>query len=621
MYGYWGKILRVNLTKKSISAEYREESFWKKYLGGEGVSAKILYDEVPENADPLGPENKIIFAVGPTQGGSNILGNGRFSISAKSPLTNIFGSSMAGGYIAEELKKTGFDVVVIEGKSSKPVYLFIKEEKAEIINADKLWNKKDTFETEDAIKEEIGDSKVKVAAIGLAGENLVRYACVICNYGHGIAGRTGMGAVMGSKNLKAIAFRGDKKVKIADQNKLKALKKELRKIISEADFTKANRQQGQAMAVAPREEIGLLPIKNFMEDKWVNGAAKISAGEGYPFNDILKPRPSACSNCIMGCHRRVKIEDKKYGMDGYGPEYETLAMLGSNCLIDDLIALNKLNDMCNRYGIDTIDFGATCAMVMEAYEKGKINKSDLGNIELTWGNADGVINLLDKIVKREGKTIKILGEGLKISGEKLGCPEAALHVNGAAVVAHDPRAFLSMAVSQSISMKGGSHTHGFSEAIELGVTFPEAGKELSKKLDPHSDEKKGLAAAKYQDLMAVYNSIVICFFYQFSNVTFTHLKDLLNAITGWEISNEELLKTGERIICVENMFNIKHGLEPMKDYWLPKRFFTPHKDGGAAGVEMPLRKMIDEYFAVKDWPNGIPSNKKLKELSLDYESQ
>ncbi|MBL7213725.1 MAG: aldehyde ferredoxin oxidoreductase family protein [Desulfobacteraceae bacterium] len=618
MSGYWGKVLRVDLTEGKITIDSLPEEWRKAYIGGTGLSAKILYDEVPAGADPLGPENLFIFSVGPFQGGSKVLGSGRFTVCAKSPLTGIFGESLGGGYNAEEFKKAGFDALVVKGKSQKPVYLWIHDGEAELKDASHLWGKTDTFETEDAIKDELGDRKVQVAPIGPAAENLVRYAGLICNYGHGCAGRTGMGTVMGSKNLKAIAFRGTQTVPIARPEELEKLKKELLAIAKDADFTKANRELGQAMAVVPREENGLLPMKNFLLDRWPDGAKKLGAGEGQDFNSVLKPKPDACSNCIMGCHRRVTISKDKYAMDSYGPEYETLGMIGSDCLIDNLLAVNKANELCNRYSLDTIEFGGICAFAMEAYEAGKITKDDLGGIELKWGDADAMLALLEKIAKREGDVPRILGEGMRVAAEKLGVSDP-LHVNGAVVPAHDPRAFLSMAVATATSMKGASHLHGFPEAIELGVTFPETGlKELREPLDPHSPTHKGLAAAKFQDRMAVCNSVIFCFFYEFSGLDFTRLTGFLNAITGWDILPQELLKTGERIINLMNMFNIKHGMKPSRDYQLPKRFLTPHPKGGAANVEMPFDDMLNEYYSVRDWPNGVPSQGKLKELGLDF---
>lgn len=617
MGGYWGKLLRVDLAENKISVDPLPEEWRKALIGGTGISARILYEEIPAGADPLGLENVFIFGVGPFQGGSRVLGSGRFSACAKSPLTGIFGESLGGGYNAEEFKKAGFDGLVIKGKSSKPVYLWIHDGQVELKDASHLWGKADAFETEGSIKKELGDKKIQVAPIGPAAENLVRYAGLICNYGHGCAGRTGMGTVMGSKNLKAIAFRGTQKVSIARQEELNRLKKEFLAIAKDADFTKANTELGQPMAIVPREENGLLPMKNFSQDRWPEGARKLGAGEGQDYNPVLKPRPDACSNCIMGCHRRVTVSEGKYAMDSYGPEYETLAMIGSSCLTDNLLAVNKANELCNRYSLDTIEFGGVCAFAMEAYEQGKITKNDLGGIELCWGDGDAMLSLLEKIVSREGEVPRILGEGVRVAAEKLGLSDP-LHLNGAVVPAHDPRAFLSMAVATATSMKGASHLHGFPEAIELGMTFPETGlKELMEPLDPHSPIHKGLAAAKFQDRMAVCNSVIFCIMYEASGLTFTRLTDFLNAITGWDTTPQELLKAGERIVNLMNMFNIKHGLEPKRDYRLPQRFLTPHAEGGAANVRIPFDDMVNEYYSVRNWPNGIPSPDKLRELGLE----
>lgn len=617
MDGYWGKILTVDLSNGDISTKVLPDVWKKKYIGGTGIAAKILYDEIPAGADPLGPENVFVFSVGPFQGGSKILGSGRFSVCAKSPLTGMFGESLGGGYNAEEFKKAGFDVLVVKGKSSSPVYLWIHDGEVEIRDASHLWGKTDAYETEDAIKKELKDKKIQVAPIGPAGENLVRYAGVICNYGHGCAGRTGMGAVMGSKNLKAIAFRGTGSVPIAKPEELKELKKQFALVAKDADFTQANRELGQAMAMAPREENGLLPMKNFSQSRWTEGARKLGSGEGCEYNEVLKPKKDACNNCIMGCHRRVTVSEGKYQMDSYGPEYETLGMIGSNCLIDNLLAVNKANELCNRYSLDTIEFGAVCAFAMEAYESGNLTKEDLGGIELKWGDGDAMLALLEKIAKREGDVAWLLGEGLRPSGEKLGIKDT-LHVNGAAVPAHDPRAFLSMAVATATSMKGASHLHGFPEAIELGVTFPETEIDaLKEPMEPHDSKNKGLAASKFQDRMACANSAVFCFFYEFSGMDFARLTGFLNVVTGWGWSPKDLLMAGERIVNLMHLFNLKHGLDPLKDYRLPKRFETPHTDGGAAGVAMPFDEMLDEYYSVRGWPYGKPNQEKLNELGLN----
>jgi len=622
MYGgYWGKILRVDLTNEKITHQTLTDEMAKNYIGGVGLATRILYDEIPAGVDPLGSDNVFVFAVGPYQGGSAILGSGRFAACAKSPLTHIWGESMAGGYNAEEFKMCGYDALVVTGKAAKPVYLWIHDGETEIRDASHLWGKTDAYEAEDELKKELGDKKIQVAPIGPAAERLVRYAGLICNYGHGCAGRMGMGAVMGSKKLKAIALRGTKKVQIGKPDELKALKKELLPEIKDAGFTADNRDLGQVMAIIPREENGLMPMKNFKQFAWAEGALKIGVTRDKgEFNKVLKPKPDACSHCIMGCHRRVTIkEPEKYAMDSYGPEYETNAMIGSDCLIDNLLALNKANELCNRYSLDTIEIGAIVAFAMEAYEMGKITKEDLGGLELKWGDGDALIAMIEMITKRQGKVPRLLGEGLVPAGKELGCPQISIEVNGACVPAHDPRAFMSMAVETATSTRGACHLHGFPEAIELGVTFPEAGPELSEELDRFDTEYKGLAAAKFQDRQAINNSTVFCFFYEFSGVDFTWTTKLLNAVTGWNLTPQELLKTGERIINLQRMFNIKHGLTKANDT-LPDRILKePHMGGGLhEPLEPKFKVMMDEYYRVKDWPNGIPSEAKLKELGLDF---
>jgi aldehyde:ferredoxin oxidoreductase len=615
--GYCGRILRVDLTNKRIASKELTREETKRWIGGVGLATKIVYDEVPAGADPLGPDNVFVFAVGPFQG-TGILGSGRFVACAKSPLTGIWGESTGGGYNAEELKRAGFDAVVVTGRSNRPAYVWIHDGEAEFRDASHLWGR-DAFETEDAIKKELGDQKVQVAPIGQAAENLVRYAGLICNYGHGCAGRMGMGAVMGSKKLKALAFRGTKKTQIAYPDKLLALIKELGPIIRDAEFTKNNREYGQAMAVIGREENGLLPIKNFAQDNWKDGAVNIGAPISGPgkFNDILHPKPETCTNCVMGCHRRVTVTTPdKYAMDSYGPEYETLAMIGSDCLIDNLLAINKANELCNQYSLDTIEFGGVCAFAMEAYEKGRITKEDLGGIELNWGDGDAMLALLHKVVKREGRVPRLLGEGVSPAAKELRCPEIAMAVNGAVVPGHDPRAFFSMAVETVTSTRGACHLHGHPEFIEAGVTFPEAGPDLSQPLDRFDKAKKGIAAVKFQDRMAVDNSLPWCLMYEASGVNFTYITKLLNAVTGWKLTPQDLLKIGERIVNLQRMFNLKQGLNPKRDDWLPGRFFQPHKTGGAAGKFPPLREMLEEYYKVRDWPDGIPSEAKLRELGL-----
>lgn len=614
MYGYWGKILRVDLSTGKVSTQEFDEAFARKWLGGVGFGVKLLYDEIPAGADPLGPDNIFFIGVGPIQGKTGVLGSGRFAICFKSPLTGFWGNSTGGGHLAEAVKKAGYDGIAIKGAASKPVYIYIDEDNVEIRDASHLWGK-DVAETEEILLKEVGDPKAQVVPIGPGAENLVRYAALCIEKGHGNAGRMGGGAVMGSKKLKAIVIRGDKAVPVKDPEKLKALKKEVAEAVKNNDFAKANREEGQAMAVIDREKLGLLPIKNFSQGRWPEGAKKIGSAGG-DFNPTLNPKPDTCSNCVMGCHRRVTIQEGgPYDMDGYGPEYETLGMMGSNCLIDNLKAINLAGHLCNLWSIDTIEFGGVVGFAMEAFEKGFIKEEDLG-FPLKWGDGDAMIKLLELIVFKKNKMGELLGQGIEVAAQQLGCPEIAVTVNNAVIPAHDPRAFFSMAVNYATGPRGPCHVTGFSEGSELGVPFPEY--DLPG-LDRFSDELKGRAAMAWQDMAMFDNSLTYCLFYDFAGYTHQLKADILNAITGWDTDTKELIVgVGGRINQMCRLFNLKHGLIPAINDRLPPRMFQPLSEGGAAGKVPPLKKMLMEYYQERGWVNGIPTAETLKKFGLEF---
>jgi len=614
MYGYWGKILRVDLSSGEIYTQEFDESFARKWLGGVGFGVRICYDEIPADADPLGPDNVLVLAAGPIQGGTGVLGSGRFTMSFKSPLTGLWGQATGGGHTAEELKRTGCDAIVIKGAAEEPVYLVVSEDKVEIVDASELWGK-DTHETQEVIWQELGDDRAVVMPIGPGAENLVRYTGMMTEEGHGNAARMGGGAVLGSKKLKAIALRGNKRTDVNDPDALRSLRREVLSAVRESDFTEQNRQEGQAMAVIEREELGLLPIKNFGMGSWPEGAKKIGASGG-DYNPILDPEPDSCSNCVMGCHRRVKIDEGgKYDMDGYGPEYETLGMMGSDCLVDDLKAVNYAGHLCNIWSIDTVDFGAVAAFAMEAYDKGFISRDDLG-FTLEWGDGDAMINLLELITYRKNDLGRLLGEGLKVAGEALGCPELAVQVKNAAIPAHDPRAFFSMAVTYVTGPRGPCHVTGFSEASELGTAVPEY--DLPG-LERFSDELKGKAAMAWQDIAQFDNALAFCMFYDFAGYSHQGKAKIINAITGWDTdANELIVDIGGRINQLCRMFNLKHGLQPTEDEKLPARMLEPLSEGGAAGKVPPIDKMLDEYYKERDWPNGVPSAEILDRFGLEF---
>ena len=604
--GYWGKILWVDLSSEETSVGTFDDGFARKYLGGVGLATRIIYERVTKNTNPLGPGNVLVFATGPYQA-ANIASAGRCSVAAKSPLTGYWGESLAGGHMGPELKRAGFDAVVITGKAKRPVYLWIKDGKAEVRDGSKFWGL-ETNQAVDALKEAVGDARATVASIGPAGENLVKYACIV-NDKHGFFGRCGLGAVMGSKNLKALVVRGTLKPPIANPDKLKDVYKDVLKKAKEADFTKDNAKDGQAMATVPREENGLLPMKNWAQDRWPE-VSKI----GTPrMTEELQIKGWACPFCIMGCHRR--ITNPKYESKTAGPEYETLAMIGSDLLIEDLGAVVRANDLCNRYGMDTIELGGVLGWAFECYENGLITKEDTDGIELKWGNGEALVKMTEKIAKRKGIG-DLLAEGLRACVDRIPASKLySVEAMGQAVAAHDPRAFFAETITTIASTRGSCHIHGFAEAMELDVLLPELG--ISESIDKFDATKKGYVGAIYQDIQQFWNSLTWCFFYFFSDVNLTDQVNILNAVTGWDVTPKEAQKIGERIVCLQQMFNLENGLVPEKENVMPERLTVPHKEGGAAGQVPPWQAILKEYWETKSWVKGIPTRDKLKELGLD----
>jgi len=607
MYGYFGWILRVDLTNRKITREKLHEETCKKFLGGAGLAAKIIFDEVSPNVGPLSPDNRLVFAVGPFNG-TNIPGSSRWVVASRSPLTGIWGEACGGGYWGSEFKRTGYDALVIYGKADKPAYLWICDGKAELKEASHLWGK-DTYETDKIIKDELADSKVRVACIGPAGEKLVKIACIVADEGHGIVARTGLGAVMGSKKLKAVAVRGTKEVKVAYPDKLKELVKELVSKIPK-DVKKIFHNHGTPGFLEIHHERGEVPVKYWTKNRWPEGVKKLG---GSTYTNTILVKPMACGPCPLSCHRYVKAEKPgKFVVEGMGPEYETLCMFGTSCLIDDLPAIVKANDICNRYGIDTISAGGIIGLLMECYEKGWITEKDTDGIKMSWGNTEALISTVEKIALRTGFG-NILAEGLKATAKWIGeeAENAAVHVKGLDFPGHDPRAFFSMLVNYATGNRGACHLHGSPYFAHYGALIPEA--EIVEAPDPFSLEKAGYVAAKYQDYCEVFDSLIQCKFWSFC-LTIKDQVNLLSSITGWKITAKELLLIGERIYNLQRAFNIRLGVS-RKDDTLPTRMFEK-SEGQAIGIPS-LEPMLDEYYRIRGWDaEGKPTKEKLVELGL-----
>jgi len=597
--GYMGKILRVNLSTGKIGEEPIDEEIAKKFIGARGYAAKIIYDEVAPEVDPLGPENKLIFATGPLTLTPSPTG-GRYDVVTKSPLNKVIAGSNSGGFWGPELKKAGYDILIVEGKSEKPVYLWITEDKVEIKDATHLWGK-DTYETTDKIVEELGDKQIKVACIGPAGENLVKFAAIINDKARA-AGRTGVGAVMGSKKLKAVVARGHKRAPIANPDKFKeVLKTTMDKIKTNSITSQGLPKYGTMVLNHIIDEHGLYPARNFQTGIF-EGVDKVS-GEKLVETYLVKNKP--CYGCPIGCGRVVKLPD---GEEGEGPEYETSWAFSADCGIDDLIAVIKANNVCNRMGLDTISTGATIASAMELYEKGYLKKEEFADeAELKFGNVEAILHYPEAIALRKGLGDK-LAEGSYEFAKAHGHPEFSMSVKKQDLPAYDPRGAQGHALEYATSNRGGCHVRGYMISPEI-LGSPE-------KIDPFVTEGKAQWVKTFQDLTAVIDSEGLCLFSSFA-LGGDDYAALLSAVTGVEYSVGEALKAGERIWNLERLWNLKLGLTKADDTLPPRFLKEPMPEGAAKGQIAHLDITLPEYYKLRGWDkNGVPTEERLKKLGL-----
>lgn len=604
--GYCGKVLYIDLTKEKYEIKELREDDVINFIGGIGLATKIICDEIDPRIDPYSPENVLVFMTGPLTG-TLVPCTGRFVVAAKSPLTLGWGESHSSGYWGIELKKAGYDGVVVKGKAKDPVYIYIHDDKVEIRDASKLWGK-NTDETEILIRKELNDENIRVVCIGPAGENLVRYACIttdITPHGPRIAGRTGMGAVMGSKNLKAIAVRGTGKITMAQPDSLRKLIRRLLAYIMSAPSVQIQAAYGTAGEVRVFYEYGDMPIKNFSLGEW-KGIEKLK-GE-YLAKTIIKGH-RACYNCPVGCWRYVDFDNVK----GRAPEYEAIASLGSNLLIDDPYIIARAVNLCNKYGIDVISLGVTISWAIECYEKGIITKEDTGGIELRWGDGELLLKLIKLVGKKEGFG-KILAEGTRSASQKIGrgSEKYAMHVKGLEVPMHDPRAFKSMGIQYATSNRGACHLQGLAFRIEQGERIYDL--KLTQRVDRFTEQGKGRIVAILQDWHEILESMIVC---KFLSIPPNHLAGMYSMVTGRKTKLPELLKAGSRIFNLKRLFNVACGYS-RKDDTLPERFLKePLKEGGAKGQVVNLEVMLKEYYEYRKWDeNGVPKRELLEELGL-----
>lgn len=610
-FGYMGKILRVNLSDGTTSDFAVDPGTAQNYIGGAGFISRLLFDEVPAGTNPLGPDNKLIFMTGPVTG-TRFPTSGRFVVGSKSPQTGLLTTATSSGFWGVELKKTGYDGIVFEGKSPKPVYLEMTDAGVSLKDASDIWGR-DTYETQSALKEKLGKKRARVACIGSAGEKLAPTSCIINDEGRA-AGRGGLGAVMGSKNLKAVACLGTQKIEVAADEFLVMMTKEVVKGVEEDPFAGFFTKWGTAMSMDMSWAAGDVPTKNWQQGTWEDGEPYTRIGGARMAESILKPHAGACYNCPIRCCRWVEIPEGRFKYEGPGAEYETLGAFGSMLLIDDLKAINWMGEMCNKAGLDTISAGATLAWAMEAFEKGAITKTDTGGIELTWGNVDAALEMLDKMCRVEGFGA-ILAQGSRQAAQKVGqgSEQYAIQVKGLEVPMHDPRCFFSLAVNYATGTRGACHVQGGSYMVELAVINPEAG--LHYKQGRHDKKGKGLAAKVSQDMANVVNSTAICMFAGMA-IPPSMMGLLLGITAGLGHNAATILQAGERIVNLQRAFSCREGLS-RKDDILPKRLLTPLPDGGAAGKAADLEFQLNEYYALRGWDeNGIPKRDRLTWLGL-----
>lgn len=590
MYGWNGKLLRVNLSEKSSATEDISLKVLRNFVGGRGLGTKYIIDEVDPKTDPLGDNNKLVFAVGPLTR-TRVPTSGRMSLSSKAPLTGTVFDSNAGGFFGASFKGSGYDALIVEGKADSPVRLVIDEEGCEIKNAENLWGK--GIKATDVALSDMEGGVFQNLMIGPAGENLVKFASISVN-GHRSLGRGGLGAVMGSKKLKSISVAGKIKVSIADEDKLEFINYELNKWIKANPLTsEALPKFGTSMLVNLVNEAGAFPTLNFRETQF-DGAENIS---GEKLSEEILKKNSSCYNCPIHCGRRTKTDKQ----EGYGPEYETVGLMGANLGIKDLKEVAEFNYMCNDLGLDTITTGGTISCLMEMAQENKID------YEVNFGQAKKVKELIKAIAYREGIGDE-LAEGPRPFAESFDAAELAMEVKGQTIPAYDPRGMKGRGLGYITSNRGACHLRDNMLGPELlGVP---------KMIDRFKPEGKSGLLINQQNFVAIVDSLVVCQFLTFA-VNEEFLSRAFSVVTNVEKTQQDLLDVGERIWNMERIFNLKAGFT-RKDDSLPPRFLAETGSGPSSDQIFEQEQMLDEYYRSRGWnEKGEPTRKKLKELDLE----
>jgi len=596
MYGWHGKILRINLTDEVVKREVLPKNLANMFLGGRGIGVKILYDELKPKIDPLSPENKLVFGAGPLTG-TGAPTSGRSCVVTKSPLTGTVFDSHSGGHFGIQMKRTGYDFIIVEGKTHRPSYVWIDNGDVEILSASNAWGLNTHKATDNLLLKT--NSRAKVACIGPAGENQVLISCII-NDRNRAFGRGGMGAVMGSKNLKAIVVYGSKNPRIADKEKFENAKKTALEAIKKNPITKDGLPTyGTAVLVNIINEIGAFPTNNFQRG-YFQDADAIS---GETIRERILEKKVACGSCSIACGRATKIQ--KTNRSGEGPEYETVWALGASCGVKDLEAITEANYLCNELGLDTISTGSTIACAMELCEKGHVPR------KMRFGDGKKVIRLVKKIAEKEG-----IGEDLSRGSyrfaKKHGCEESSMSVKKLEMPAYDPRGLQGMGLAYATSSRGACHLRAYTTSFEvLGAPCS---------VDRFKIEGKPELTILFQNISAAIDSMILCKFSQLA-LNPDLYADLLEAVTGEMFTGHRIITTGERIYNLERVFNVREGFD-RKDDTLPKRLLeTPLIEGHSKNRVVNLEPMLDEFYKLRGWGvEGIPTLDTLADLKL-YEAR
>ena len=595
-------ILKIDLTTGQTEEYVVPKQWGRDFLGGASLAARILYEHLTLDLDPLSPEAPLLFMTGPLTGTSGPT-TGRFVICGKSPATGLWAESNIGGFWGPELRKAGYDGLWVTGKASALVYLWLNGSMLEVRDAAHL-SGQNTYITQDKIRDEVGEKSARVCVIGPAGEKRVLFASIMCDNGR-MAGRTGMGAVMGSKNLKAVAVYGENEIPVFDIAKYKLLRSEANRKLRDDNEAKVIREVGTAGAANYAEYLGAMPVKYYSSGSF----PAVDEVSGAKMTDTILAGRSACQGCVIACGRVVKLPGDS--MKRKGPEHETMVGFGANLLNNNLESIVDLGELCDRYGMDTISTSNTIGLAFHLFEKGTITTEDTGGLELKWGDVDIIEQLVHMTGTREGIG-DLLAQGSKRFGAHFSVEEEAVQVNGLEVAYHDPRGVSGMAISYATSPRGACHNQSDYFFVDWGHSLDEIGIEF---IERHAQAEKAPNVARHQDWRTVDNAIVMCIF---ANVEPKEKAGLINAACGLDWTVADMMKFGERSWNLKRAINIHLGLNAQNDK-LPKALLTPCPDGGSTGFVPDLERMLVVYYQYRGWDEetGKPSREKLIELGLD----